>query len=61
VANGDKSDATKDPNYSRQTILYDTVAMRYITIEDLRLWLARGIAFGVRHADTDNTTRILLA
>jgi polyhydroxyalkanoate synthesis regulator protein len=42
--------------------LYDTVAMRYVTIEELRHWLAQGIAFAVRDAETgDDITRILLA
>jgi polyhydroxyalkanoate synthesis regulator protein len=42
--------------------LYDTSGARYVTLEDLREWTKRGIAFEVRDADTgDDVTRVLLA
>jgi polyhydroxyalkanoate synthesis repressor PhaR len=42
--------------------LYDTVAMRYVTVEDLRLWVAQGVPFAVRDAESgDDITKILLA
>ena len=42
--------------------LYDTAALRYVTISDLKDWLARGVPFVVRDAETgDDITRLLLA
>ena len=42
--------------------LYDTSKARYVTIEDLREWRNRGIAFEVRDAETgEDVSRILLA
>jgi polyhydroxyalkanoate synthesis repressor PhaR len=42
--------------------LYDTASMRYVTVEDLRRWMAQGIVFAVRDAETgDDITRALLA
>ena len=42
--------------------LYDTSNARYVTIEDLRKWRNRGIAFEVREAETgEDVSRILLA
>ena len=46
--------------YAKQR-LYDTQAMRYGTITDLRAWVANGIPFIVIDADTgDDVTRVLL-
>jgi polyhydroxyalkanoate synthesis repressor PhaR len=42
--------------------LYDTVHCRYLTIEDLRLWVADGIDFVVMDFETGaDVTRVLLA
>jgi polyhydroxyalkanoate synthesis repressor PhaR len=42
--------------------LYDTQAARYVTLRDLRSWVAKGIAFVVIDAETgDDITRVLLA
>jgi polyhydroxyalkanoate synthesis repressor PhaR len=42
--------------------LYDTVAARYVTLDDLRQWKERGVAFEVRDAETgDDIARVLLA
>lgn len=47
--------------YARQR-LYDTQALRYVTIADLRAWAARGVTFVVVDAETgDDITRVLLA
>jgi polyhydroxyalkanoate synthesis regulator protein len=41
---------------------YDTGALRYLSISDLRAWAARGIAFVVIDAETgDDITCVLLA
>jgi polyhydroxyalkanoate synthesis regulator protein len=42
--------------------LYDTAALRYVTVGDLRDWLARGVPFVVRDRETgDDITAVLLA
>lgn len=42
--------------------LYDTVAGRYVTVDDLRQWLEDGVAFEVRDSETgEDITRVLLA
>jgi polyhydroxyalkanoate synthesis repressor PhaR len=42
--------------------LYDTVAGRYLTVEDLRQWLRDGVDFQVRDSETgEDITRVLLA
>jgi polyhydroxyalkanoate synthesis regulator protein len=42
--------------------LYDTVAGRYVTVEDLRQWQKDNVAFEVRDGETgDDITRVLLA
>jgi polyhydroxyalkanoate synthesis regulator protein len=42
--------------------LYDTVAGRYLTVDDLRQWLGDGVAFQVRDSETgEDITRVLLA
>jgi polyhydroxyalkanoate synthesis regulator protein len=42
--------------------LYDTVRARYVTVEELRQWRERGIAFEVREAETgEDVSRVLLA
>ena len=42
--------------------LYDTATARYVTVEELRDWRARGIAFEVREAETgEEVSRVLLA
>jgi polyhydroxyalkanoate synthesis repressor PhaR len=42
--------------------LYDTVAGRYLTVDDLRQWLKDGVAFQVRDSETgEDITRVLLA
>jgi polyhydroxyalkanoate synthesis regulator protein len=42
--------------------LYDTAALRYVTVGDLRDWLARGMPFVVRDRETgDDITTVLLA
>lgn len=41
--------------------LYDTVAARYVTVEELRDWRERGIAFEVKEAETgEDVSRVLL-
>jgi polyhydroxyalkanoate synthesis regulator protein len=41
---------------------YDTSKARYVTIEELREWRNRGIAFEVREAETGgDLSRVLLA
>ncbi len=41
--------------------LYDTVAGRYLTVDDLRQWLKDGVAFQVRDSETGaDITRVLL-
>jgi polyhydroxyalkanoate synthesis regulator protein len=45
-----------------QSRLYDTEAACYVTIMDLRAWQARGLAFTVVDAETNqDITTILLA
>jgi hypothetical protein len=47
--------------YAR-TRLYDTEALRYVTLADLILWVANGISFVVIDAETgEDITRVLLA
>jgi polyhydroxyalkanoate synthesis regulator protein len=42
--------------------LYDTVAARYVSVDDLRAWAADGTRFVVRDTETgDDVTRVLLA
>lgn len=42
--------------------LYDTQAARYVTLADLREWRARGLAFTVIDAETNqDITGVLLA
>jgi polyhydroxyalkanoate synthesis regulator protein len=42
--------------------LYDTARARYVTVEDLREWRERGIAFEVREAETgEDVSRVLLS
>jgi polyhydroxyalkanoate synthesis regulator protein len=42
--------------------LYDTVALRYLSVDDLRAWDACGIPFVVIDAETGgDITRVLLA
>jgi polyhydroxyalkanoate synthesis regulator protein len=42
--------------------LYDTVEARYVTLDDLRQWQARGIRFEVREAEAgEDISRVLLA
>ena len=42
--------------------LYDTVAGRYLTVEDLRHWAAVGVRFIVVDTETgEDVTRVLLA
>ena len=42
--------------------LYDTVARRYLRIDDLRPWRKDGVAFPVRDSETgEDVTRALLA
>jgi polyhydroxyalkanoate synthesis repressor PhaR len=42
--------------------LYDTVAGRYVTVDDLRQWLREGVAFKVQDSETgEDITRVLLA
>jgi polyhydroxyalkanoate synthesis regulator protein len=42
--------------------LYDTAQARYVSLEELREWRARRIAFEVRDAETgDDVSRVLLA
>ena len=42
--------------------LYDTEAARYVTLADLRAWQARGLAFAVVDAETnEDITGILRA
>jgi polyhydroxyalkanoate synthesis regulator protein len=42
--------------------LYDTAALRYVTVGDLRDWLTRGVPFVVRDRETgDDITAVLLA
>lgn len=41
--------------------LYDTVHGRYVSVDELRAWAARGITFLVRDSDTgEDITRVLL-
>ena len=41
---------------------YDTAHARYVSLEDLREWRERGIAFTVRDAETgEDVSRVLLA
>jgi polyhydroxyalkanoate synthesis repressor PhaR len=45
-----------------QSRLYDTEAARYVTLSDLREWQARGLAFTVVDAQTNqDITDVLLA
>ena len=47
--------------YAR-TRLYDTENARYVTLADLRAWQARGLAFTVIDAETNqDITTVLLA
>jgi polyhydroxyalkanoate synthesis regulator protein len=42
--------------------LYDAVNRRYVTVEQLRDWKAKGIAFSVKDTETGaDITRVLLA
>jgi polyhydroxyalkanoate synthesis regulator protein len=42
--------------------LYDTAGARYVTVEELREWRERGIAFEVKEAETgEDVSRVLLA
>ena len=42
--------------------LYDISGARYISLDELRAWKARGIAFEVREAETgEDVSRVLLA
>ena len=42
--------------------LYDTVAKRYLSIEDLRRWRKDGVPFQVQDSETaEDITRVLLA
>jgi polyhydroxyalkanoate synthesis regulator protein len=42
--------------------LYDTVRARYVSVDDLRSWRARGVDFEVRDAETgEDVTRALMA
>ena len=42
--------------------LYDTVALRYLTVSDLREWADNDVRFAVVDAETgDDVTRVLLA
>ena len=42
--------------------LYDTMNARYVTVEELRQWLGRGIAFEVRDVETGlDVSRVLIA
>jgi polyhydroxyalkanoate synthesis regulator protein len=42
--------------------LYDTAEARYVMLDDLRRWQARGIRFEVREAETGaDISRVLLA
>ena len=42
--------------------LYDTVALRYLTVSDLRAWADNDVHFVVVDAETgDDVTRVLLA
>ena len=41
--------------------LYDTEALRYVTVADLMLWVSKGISFVVIDAETgEDITRVLL-
>jgi len=45
-----------------QSRLYDTVALRYLALADLKDWRRRGIAFVVWEAETGaDITRLLMA
>jgi hypothetical protein len=47
--------------YAR-TRLYDTEALRYVTVADLMMWVSKGISFVVIDAETgEDITCILLA
>ena len=42
--------------------LYDTASAGYVTVEDLRCWQAKGMAFVVREAGSSkDITRVVLA
>jgi polyhydroxyalkanoate synthesis repressor PhaR len=42
--------------------LYDTVARRYLTVDDLRQWIKDGVSFQVQDSETgEDITRVLLA
>jgi polyhydroxyalkanoate synthesis regulator protein len=42
--------------------LYDTVAGRYLTVEELRRWVEDGVSFQVQDSETgEDMTRVLLA
>jgi polyhydroxyalkanoate synthesis regulator protein len=42
--------------------LYDTIAGRYLSVDDLRQWLKDGVRFEVRDSETgEDITRVLLA
>jgi polyhydroxyalkanoate synthesis regulator protein len=42
--------------------LYDMSKARYVTVDELREWRNRGIAFEVREAETgEDVSRVLLA
>ena len=42
--------------------LYDTVAGRYLTVDELRQWLKDGVSFQVQDSETgEDITRALLA
>ncbi len=42
--------------------LYDAASRRYVSVEQLRVWAAEGVAFSVIDAETGaDVTRVLLA
>jgi polyhydroxyalkanoate synthesis regulator protein len=42
--------------------LYDTVAGRYLTVDDLRQWLKEGVSFRMQDSESGaDVTRVLLA
>jgi len=42
--------------------LYDVTHARYVTVEELRRWVERGVSFSVIDAETGNdVTQVLLA
>jgi polyhydroxyalkanoate synthesis regulator protein len=56
-----RSDPILIKRYARSR-LYDTSGLCYVSVENLRDWQMRGIAFVVREATTgDDITRVVLA